>query len=164
MQNLVVLSKQTCKMQASNYLCHKNTNFQNQFQPPHCQSRKWWFFVCSICPIQLLSIRKSCLVLQNKLPTPQAHFAKNRFVVTKQFAKFSTDHQNPRCQAHALFVAIFQGLTQPKPRAILLVFLRKSVVNLPKYVLSNCKFFCKTAKLFSNLFSGQLGLHTMHKR
>lgn len=122
------------------------------------------FFVCSICPTLLLPFCKSCLVLQNKLPAPQAHFARNCFVVTKQFAKFSTTYQNPRCQAHAFLWQSFKGLRNQNYGQFCLFFCANPLLICQSMFCQIAIFFLQNSQTFCKSFLGQLGLHTMHKR
>lgn len=135
----------------------KTQTFKNQFQPPHCQGRKRWFFVRSICPRVALPICKSCLVLQNKLPAPQAHFARNRFVVIKQFAKFSTAHQNSRCQAHAFLWQSSKDLRNQNYGQFCLFFCASPLPICQSMFFQIANFFAKLPN-FLQIFFWAIGL------
>lgn len=120
-------------------------------------------FVCSICPTLLLPICESCVSLQILLPAPQTHFATNPFVVTKEFAGFSTAHQNPRCQAHAFLWQSFKRLRNQNHGQFCLFFCANPLPICQSTFSIIANFFAKLQK-FLQIFFGQLGLHTMHKR
>ena len=84
---------------------------------------------------------------------PRKHTLQKTFCSYEAICPIFNGSSKSTLPSARLFLAIFQGFTQPKPRAILLVFFCASPLPICQSMFCQiANFFCKTAKLFVNLF------------